>query len=180
MNFKIAWVGLLLGISGCMVEFDLDSAFGQQGIATIDLGGSEYSFRKPIIDGTGRILLAGHMDRPTGKSAIVIRLTKDGQLDREFGQNGSVEITDVAGKSGDFWFSGIIFDPESDILAGGMFDNSVHTDICLACACACACRKNKSPFEISQSRLHSLHRRLQSPDFGQFGDKTRTKLHRYV
>ena len=76
----------------------LDNTFGTNGVWTMDLQlGSDDVAHSMVIDGTGRIILAGSSDDGANKNAAMVRLLSDGTLDESFGTNGIVLTDFIAG-----------------------------------------------------------------------------------
>ncbi len=77
---------------------DLDSSFGDDGIVTTDIGGTDDSdmANGVAIQNDGKIVAAGSGGNGGGNDFSVVRYNTDGSLDSSFGTNGKV-ITDTGG-----------------------------------------------------------------------------------
>ena len=93
----------------------LDSAFGNNGIAVFDAGGSDVGYSVAIQPSDGKILVAGYSSLTNG-SAYVARFQTDGTLDTTFGSNGEALNTfSNAGSS----FHGLAVQSDGKIVAVG-------------------------------------------------------------
>jgi uncharacterized delta-60 repeat protein len=72
----------------------LDTAFGTNGIATIDFGSGDEAAKAVLIQGDGRIILTGN----SSLGFALARLNADGTLDTTFDGDGLAE-SDLAGLS---------------------------------------------------------------------------------
>ncbi len=102
------------------VDGDFDNGFGVNGIATIDLGGSEYA-TSIAVDGSGRIILVGFRDA----DAFVARLTSTGSLDTSFGNPNGYATTSLGGTSINDVGQVIVQSDGSYVLVGSSFDYSL-------------------------------------------------------
>ncbi len=107
---------------------DLDSGFGNDGIASLVLTGSECMGNAIALQEDGKIILAGYADDGSGKEMFLARYDTVGVLDAEFGTGGLViqdleyasEVYDVA-----IGIDGIIY-------AAGYGSNTNNLDVLLA------------------------------------------------
>ena len=81
-----------------LVNGGIDSSFGQQGFAQIDLGGDNESANAVLVQPDGMLVLAGkyHNSNTSQDDFAVTRLTSNGAPDTSFGNAGMV-FTDFAG-----------------------------------------------------------------------------------
>ena len=80
----------------------LDSTFGERGRILTDFEGGLDLAHALVLQPAGRIVVAGETQRkraPTGFDFSLARYSKDGRLDREFGDGGKV-LTDIEGMGG--------------------------------------------------------------------------------
>ncbi len=96
-----------------------DNGFGVNGIATIDLGGSEDA-TSIAVDGFGRIILGGFRDA----DAFVARLTSTGSLDTSFGNPNGYATTGLGGTGISDVGQVIVQIDSSYVLVGSSFDYS--------------------------------------------------------
>ncbi|MEO6435898.1 MAG: PKD domain-containing protein [Tepidisphaeraceae bacterium] len=75
----------------------LDSAFGNAGWATVNLGGDSDIASAVVALSDGRLLLAGEFAQDDQQDIGLARLTASGQLDTSFGGGAGFVLTDVAG-----------------------------------------------------------------------------------
>jgi uncharacterized delta-60 repeat protein len=109
----------------------LDTRFGNHGIFIARRSGRTLTVTSMARDGRGRLLVAGTVHDPAtgGESALVLRLTPSGRLDRRFGSGGAVvrrlgkapdtrfvdsQATAVAAAAGRVWVGGVAFDDTVD------------------------------------------------------------------
>ena len=85
----------------CAQGGGLDMSFGNNGIVTTDLGGTDHA-DAIVIQPDGKILVAGQKDLSVPSDIALVRYNTDGSLDNTFGINGHV-ITDVTGNSDVAW-----------------------------------------------------------------------------
>ncbi len=106
----------LLAVAG----FDL--SFGAGGEASFDFG-SPVTINASLVQGDGKILLAGTLGDTTSRSggdAFVARVKSDGSLDDTFGNGGIVTVDHNAT---DETFNDIIVQSDGRVLAGGNVDS---------------------------------------------------------
>lgn len=108
---------------------DLDSEFGNNGIVSTDFNLGNDQARSLAIDGTGRIIVAGHSTNGSNYNFALACYLENGDLDLTFGNNGLV-TTDFAGGS-DSVYSCLI-DSEGGILVVGDCGNGTGLDFALA------------------------------------------------
>ena len=72
----------------------VDSSFGQQDFAQIDLGGDNESANAVLVQPDGKIVLAGkyHNSNTSQDDFAVTRLTPSGSLDSSFGNAGMASL----------------------------------------------------------------------------------------
>lgn len=87
----------------------LDTTFGQQGHARLDLGGAVDSARHGLVQPDGKIVAAGYAATPTGVGTqvsnrpVLLRLTSDGVPDPTFGDGGVVATPFFVPSDGGPW-----------------------------------------------------------------------------
>ena len=91
----------------------LDTTFGSNGFAIIDLGDAKFSNGGITLDSWGNIYAYGRTKTPA--NLLVARLTKDGTLDSTFGNNGVTTIGDNLSSD----FGGITIDAQGRIVLLG-------------------------------------------------------------
>jgi uncharacterized delta-60 repeat protein len=87
----------------------LDTAFGLDGIATVDFGGDDFAGTMAR-QANGRILLAG---RSTTAGAVVARLRTNGELDPDFGGDGRVTLPGAGA------LNAVLVQPDRKIVVAG-------------------------------------------------------------
>ncbi len=95
-----------------------DKTFGTDGLLRVDIAKEDDRARNVIVLPDGRILAAGSGKKTaTDIDAMLVLVTKDGQLDASFG-DGGIMITDLGGP-GDAWYGlTLSADKKSVIVAG--------------------------------------------------------------
>ncbi len=117
------------GVTRYSAEGLLDTSFGNQGKVTTTFYGGGDAGRDMLLDGDGRIVLAGQVENPNGSYDFgVVRYSENGLLDTEFGANGKVQL-DIAG--GNDGARAIALDSSGNILIAGGSDNDSDSDISL-------------------------------------------------
>jgi uncharacterized delta-60 repeat protein len=93
---------------------DLDPTFGTGGIARLaDSAGSvRYTIAADVVQGDGKILLAGAATDGTSSRLFLERLNADGSADNSFGNHGIVAGTEGAANS-------LVIEPNNLIVVGG-------------------------------------------------------------
>ena len=90
--------------------------FGQNQMATVDLGGSD-SASAMAVQPDGKIVLAGNTTTSGGTQIAVVRLQPNGQLDPTFGKNGiAIPNLSALGKP---TAAAVSLEPNGDIVVGG-------------------------------------------------------------
>ncbi len=106
----------------------LDNAFGNGGIAQIDLGSNQDKCFGNYIQADGKILLGGIVDNG-GLDFALVRLNTDGSIDNNFGNSGK-QITDFKGN--DDWGFTIAMQSTGKILLVGYCKNANNNDFAIA------------------------------------------------
>lgn len=102
----------------------LDPSFGENGVTITDFGKSWDWAYALALQPDGHIVVAGVSDRTGSKDFALARYTKDGQLDRSFGNDGLV-LTPVRPLSTDI-VHGLAVQPDGSIIAAGVtYDDTV-------------------------------------------------------
>ncbi|MEI8201701.1 MAG: T9SS type A sorting domain-containing protein [Bacteroidota bacterium] len=104
----------------------LDNTFGTNGVVTTDFNGLNDEARAVIIQGNGKIVLAGFSS--ISGSNIDIALTRyesNGTLDNTFGING--KVTTPVGNSND-WAYAMLLQTDAKIVVAGNILNDLGTD----------------------------------------------------
>lgn len=70
----------------------LDTTFGTNGVATVDVGGGSDNPRTALVQPDGKIVVSGHTADIGLVTTSLFRLLPNGQLDPSFGQNGIVNV----------------------------------------------------------------------------------------
>ena len=103
----------------------LDNSFGinQNGIVTLSLGSTQDRASAVLIQGDGKILLAGSLSNGTARDFALVRYDSNGSLDSSFGSGGIV-LTDFGGASSDDTASAVVIQagtptiPDTIVVAG--------------------------------------------------------------
>lgn len=113
MAESLDWISLRIGQSGT-----LDTAYGENGVAKIDVAGFNDNARSIVTLPDNRLLLVGG-GRTTmeNSDAMVGILTADGKADTTFGTNG-YKMFDLTGASDFFWAADIAPDKKSVAIVG--------------------------------------------------------------
>jgi uncharacterized delta-60 repeat protein len=117
------WAVMRLHLSG-----QIDSTFGTNGSVITDIVDGYESPQDIAIQPDGKIVLVGSIPTKTFSDMAVLRYTKDGQLDADFGSNGIV-ITNFRGE--DVAYK-VIIQPDEKILVGGFSSESAVGDFAMA------------------------------------------------
>ena len=100
----------------------LDPDFGDNGIASFDLGGNEYTGFGVAVDDLGRILVAGYINNGSVPDALLIRFTDNGALDTDFAHGkGYLTISDSPLSQAGYAFMDVALDSKGGIIAGGVY-----------------------------------------------------------
>lgn len=78
----------------------LDTSFGNNGIAIIDINGFDDYALSSVLQSDGKIILVGYTIN-TNKDITIIRLNSDGSLDTSYGNNGIYTFDSGANDSGE-------------------------------------------------------------------------------
>lgn len=70
----------------------VDTAFGTNGLVTLDIGKGSDNPRTAIVQPDGKILVSGHTSDAGVITTVLFRLLPEGQFDFTFGQNGIVHV----------------------------------------------------------------------------------------
>ena len=107
--------GLDFGLVRYDADGSLDAGFGDGGIVTTDLRGTDDQARAIVLQPDGRIVVAGTSSGSPATFAIV-RYEADGSLDASFG-TGGVALVDVGAQGGDA--HALVLQPDGGIVVGG-------------------------------------------------------------
>lgn len=108
----------------------LDGSFGTQGMVTTPLGTLQDYGRSVVVQGDGKIVVAGDSFNGTNSDFALVRYEADGRLDASFGNGGKV-ITGIRNNSGEIGRS-VALQRDGKILIAGYTDNgTVNQDIAL-------------------------------------------------
>jgi uncharacterized delta-60 repeat protein len=108
------WLSLRIGSDGRR-----DLAYGQGGVARLDINGQSDNARAVVVLPDQRVMLAGgSRSTATNANATLALLTKDGQPDPTFGSNG-VRVYDLGGP-GDFFWAVAVSPDKSQVAAVGL------------------------------------------------------------
>jgi uncharacterized delta-60 repeat protein len=69
-----------------------DTAFGTNGLVTLDVGAGNDQPRTAIVQPDGKIVVSGHTSDAGVVTTVLFRLLPNGQFDSSFGQNGVVNV----------------------------------------------------------------------------------------
>lgn len=125
----------LMGMNGCTTEnLDVasllsgtpDSSFGENGIVTTDLGSGD-SAMSLVIDGQGRIVVAGTSRNGTTYDVAVVRYTAAGSLDASFGGGAGFVWTPIG--SADDYGNSVALDSQGRIVVAGFYYVGTVPDI---------------------------------------------------
>jgi uncharacterized delta-60 repeat protein len=85
-------------IVGLMSSGALDSAFGTNGITTVDVNQATDNARGVAVQPDGKLVFAGYSRNSEGViDPVIIRTTSDGKLDSAFGKNGVATDSIISG-----------------------------------------------------------------------------------
>ena len=73
-----------------------DTAFGTNGLVTLDVGAGNDQPRTAIVQPDGKIVVSGHTSDAGVVTTVLFRLLLNGQFDSSFGQNGVVNVALLA------------------------------------------------------------------------------------
>lgn len=107
----------------------LDPAFGTSGIAMITVGSSEDVARSIVIQGDGRIVVAGDYFSGLNYDFAMVRLDSNGALDPSFGVGG--KVTTPIGASTDVC-NALALQSDGKIVAAGYYSSSGQNDYAMA------------------------------------------------
>ncbi|HSI05964.1 MAG TPA: delta-60 repeat domain-containing protein, partial [Myxococcota bacterium] len=100
-----------------LVDGFLDTTYGDQGVARVDLGGDDRLWRGSYQDTSGRIPMCVVQGDPDGPRRIVVaRVSADGTLDTSFAGTGSVTFPDA---KPNYECHGIVVDDAGRVLVAG-------------------------------------------------------------
>lgn len=100
-----------------LVEGVLDTTYGNQGVARVDLGGDDRVWRGFYQDASGRIPMCVVQGDPDGPRRIVVaRISADGALDTSFAGTGSVTFPDA---KPNYECHGVVVDDAGRVLVSG-------------------------------------------------------------
>jgi uncharacterized delta-60 repeat protein len=102
----------------------LDRSFGGDGRLLVAFGAQSSEGKAVAIQPDGRILVAGYVDGPAGYEFAIVRLLRNGRLDRSFGGDGRVR-TPINGYAVAF---AIALQRDGKVLAAGTVFNAAKTD----------------------------------------------------
>ncbi len=91
--------GLDFAVARYTTDGSLDSAFGNGGKLTTDLGASDIA-KCVIIDAGAKIIVAGSTGGSLDRDSVVVRYNPDGSLDSTFGSGGQI-TTNISGEATD-------------------------------------------------------------------------------
>jgi uncharacterized delta-60 repeat protein len=106
----------------------LDTSFGAGGKVTTPIGSGNDQGRGVLIDGSGRIVVAGSTFNGSNMDLALARYHPDGSLDDSFDGDGKV-TTPV--RSGDDWLQGFVIQPDGKIVVTGASTNGSNYDFSL-------------------------------------------------
>jgi len=104
----------------------IDFSFGENGIAFINIGTGNSQASSVLIQPDGKIIVVGSTAVSNGKNIAVVRYTKSGQLDHNFGDKGV--ITTSIG-SGYEYAAGAALQLDEKIVVAAHFYNGKDNDI---------------------------------------------------
>jgi uncharacterized delta-60 repeat protein len=94
----------------------LDNTFGTNGKVNFAVGATADECQGLVVQGDGKVVLAGNTAAGAGKNAFIMRLTKAGAKDATFGTAGQTIVTSGAISS----INGLFIQPDKKILAAGI------------------------------------------------------------
>ncbi|OPX65292.1 MULTISPECIES: hypothetical protein [unclassified Methanoregula] len=107
-----------------------DTAFGDSGVIHYgDAGGKDDYGYAHVIQGDGKIVIAGYSQNRTSDEVLVVRFNRDGDPDTSFGLEGSV-LWNGPGKRTDYG-QGIALQPDGRILVTGFTWHGNSEDLLL-------------------------------------------------
>lgn len=140
MKYLTTSLGILLItcslLNGCSTEDldshsllsgTLDSSFGSDGIVTTSLGSGD-SAMSVVIDGQGRIVVAGSSSNGVNQDIAVVRYGADGSPDASFGGGDGIVTTPVG--AGDDYGNSVALDGQGRIVVAGFF-YAANADVAL-------------------------------------------------
>ena len=100
-----------------LVGGNLDTTYGDQGVARVDLGGDDRLWRGSYQDANGRIPMCVVQGDPDGARQIVVaRVAADGTLDTTFAGTGKITFPDA---KPNYECHGIVVDDDGRVLVAG-------------------------------------------------------------
>jgi uncharacterized delta-60 repeat protein len=122
------WGAQDIALVRLLPDGSLDTTFGNDGEATIDLGAADTG-RAMALQEDGNILIVGDMLAPYDRDAVVVRATSTGALDTSFGGSG---VTNVS-FGGDFeQFNDLVVQADGSVLAVGSSGAEGEQDLIVA------------------------------------------------
>jgi uncharacterized delta-60 repeat protein/CSLREA domain-containing protein len=110
-------------------EGTLDTSFAGDGKQTTDFGGSRAVGQSVVVDGSGKIVVAGYVDNDSEYDFALARYHSDGSLDTSFDDDGW--LTTDFGASDDYAHS-VAVDSSGKIVVAGYVDNGSDCDFAIA------------------------------------------------
>ncbi len=114
---------LLLRFEG---DGTLDASFGENGAVIYERGGGNDGFRDLVLQGDGKIVVAGYSRTEAGFEILTGRFNTDGSLDRSFGTEG---IALYDGGHGSAGARGVDMLSDRRIVVSGTNDNGADLDV---------------------------------------------------
>ncbi|MGF1645200.1 MAG: delta-60 repeat domain-containing protein [Thiotrichales bacterium] len=106
----------------------IDTAFGQNGTARVEVSAASDYARDLVVQGDGTILVAGYSNVASNADFVIVKLRVDGQLDSSFGTAGIVSIPMGTGNDQAYVLA---LRSDGRILIGGFSNNGVDDDMAL-------------------------------------------------
>ncbi|MGV3661370.1 MAG: choice-of-anchor D domain-containing protein [Prosthecobacter sp.] len=103
-----------------------DTSFGSNGSVTTSIGAATDQGRAVLLQGDGRIVLAGYANSGVNDDFALVRYDADGSLDGTFGVDGKVTTVGAAGADRIYAISAY---PGGRILVGGEMRNTANTSV---------------------------------------------------
>ena len=104
----------------------LDGSFGDEGRTTVNFGRGVFtSIDSLALDRHGRILIGGRIGLDAKSSLVLLRVSKEGRWERDFGPQGRV-VTPMPGLV-EYGGSDMFFDPQGRLLVVRLYEGSSPT-----------------------------------------------------
>ena len=107
---------------------ELDNTFGEDGIVKTPVGSAGDVATSVVMQGNGKILVAGYYDNGLDRDVVILRYNTDGSLDDSFGADG---INTLSVGEGVDYTEDLVLQPDGKILVTGYTFNGADYDLFL-------------------------------------------------